>query len=158
MRITPLDIIQKEFNPAKRGRGFEPDEVSAFLEEVRETLEDLLRENQRLKDQIAGRDREISELRAREAEIQETLMLARSMTEELKGTARREADLLVGEAHLEAQRIVSSAHDEHRDLLQEVIRLRGRRNRLLAELRAVVESHRGLLDELEQSFNEAPGG
>ena len=158
MRITPLDIIQKEFNPAKRGKGHEPDEVSAFLEEVRETLEDLLRENQRLKDQLIGKEREIAELRGRETEIQETLMLARSMTEELKGTARRESDLLLGEAHLEAQRIVSAAHDEHRDLLQEVIRLRGRRNRLVAELRAVIESHRSLLEELDQSFTEGAGG
>ncbi len=158
MRITPLDIIQKEFNPAKRGKGLEPEEVTGFLEEIRETMEELLRENQRLRDQLSSKEQEVAELRGREAEIQQTLMLARSMTEELKGSARRESDLLVGEAHLEAQRIVSAAHDEHRDLLQQVIRLRGRRNRLLAELRAVIDAHRGLLDELDQSFSEDAGG
>ena len=57
MRVTPLDIIQKQFTANRRG--YEPDEVRAFLEEIRETMEDLLKENQRLREQIArhgGRD------------------------------------------------------------------------------------------------------
>ena len=43
MRITPLDIQQKQF-PMKF-RGFDVEEVYAFLEVIREEMEDLLREN-----------------------------------------------------------------------------------------------------------------
>ena len=60
MRVTPLDIIQKQFTANRRG--YEPDEVRSFLEETRETLEDLLKENQRLREQIARFEAEIAEL------------------------------------------------------------------------------------------------
>ena len=73
MRVTPLDIIQKQF-PANR-RGYDPDEVRGFLEEIRETMEDLLKENQRLREQIARRDAEIAELRESEHEVKETLLI-----------------------------------------------------------------------------------
>lgn len=148
MRITPLDIIQKEFGSVRRG--LDPDEVGQFLEEVRETLEEVLRENRTHQESVKARDREIESLRARESEIHQTLMLARRMTEELKDTSRREADLLLGEARLEAQRVLSTAHDEHRELLQEVIQLQSVRKRLAAELRAVMETHLRLVRELEQ--------
>src|SRR5262245_42709531 len=66
MRITPLDIIQKQFTPSRRG--YDSDEVRGFLDAVRESLEELLKENQRLKDLIAQRDREIAELRDNESD------------------------------------------------------------------------------------------
>jgi cell division initiation protein len=50
MRITPLDIQQKQFR--MKFRGFDVEEVYAFLEIVREEMEDLLRENANLKENI----------------------------------------------------------------------------------------------------------
>lgn len=47
MRITPLDIQQKQF-PMKL-RGFDVEKVYAFLEAVREEMENLIRENDSLK-------------------------------------------------------------------------------------------------------------
>ena len=43
MRITPLDIQQKQFKV--KLRGFDMEEVYSFLELVREELEELLKEN-----------------------------------------------------------------------------------------------------------------
>jgi len=48
MRITPLDIQQKQFK--MKLRGFDVEEVYGFLEIVREEMEDLLRENANLKE------------------------------------------------------------------------------------------------------------
>ena len=48
MRITPRDIEEKQF-PMKI-RGFDVEEVYAFLEVVREEMETLLRENESLKE------------------------------------------------------------------------------------------------------------
>ena len=119
MRIVPLDIIQKEFTSNKRG--YDPDEVTVFLDEVRETLETVLRENQKMKMEMSVKEEEIGRLKENESEITQTLVVARKFAEDLNGQARRESDLLLGEARLEAQRIMSQAHDEHRELLQEVI-------------------------------------
>ena len=110
MRVTPLDIIKKEFTPSKRG--VDEIEVKNFLEDVRETLDDILKENQRLRDLIGRRDEEILELRGEELSIKDTLVLARRLTEDLERKARRESDLIIGEARLESQQILMAAADE----------------------------------------------
>jgi DivIVA domain-containing protein len=155
MRITPLDIIQKQFSASKKG--VDTEEVTDFLDQARETLEDVLRENQDHKVALAERDREIERLRAAEAEIKETLLMARRISEDLQGTARRESDLVMGEARLEAQQIINQTHDEHRHLLKEVMRLRSLRHQLTSQVRAVVEAHSRLLDDCEDLAGETDG-
>ena len=149
MRITPLDIIQKQdaFTPSRRG--VDADEVRAFLEQVRESMEEILQENQRLRDQIARRDAEIVDLRGAESNIKDTLVLAQRLSEDLSRRSRREADLIVGEARLEAQQILRSVAEERRVLQTEVVQLQAARVRLTAELRAVLDTHLQLLERLE---------
>jgi cell division initiation protein len=147
MRITPLDIIQKQFTPGKRG--YDSDEVRAFLESVRESMEELLKENQRLKDLVATRDREVAELRDNESDIKDTLILARRLSDDLKRTARREADVAVGEARLEAERIIMAANDERANLQEAIVRLRSGRAQLITDLRAVLDTHAKLLEEVD---------
>ncbi len=150
MRVTPLDIIQKQFAPSRRG--VDAEEVSAFLDEVRESMEELLKENQGLRQTIASREAEISELRGAESGIKETLNLARQMSDELTRKARRESDLVVGEARLEAQRILMSVADERRELQSEIVQLQASRLRLLADLRAVLDTHARILDSYDSSI------
>ena len=147
MRITPLDIIQKQFTPGKRC--YDSDEVRAFLESVRESMEELLKENQRRKDLVATRDREVAELRDNESDIKDTLILARRLSDDLKRKARREADVAVGEARLEAERIIMAATDERANLKEGIVRLRSGRVQLIAELRAVLDTHAKLLEEVD---------
>ena len=149
MRITPLDILQKEFSSNKKG--LDPDEVKAFLEEIRETLEEVLKENHDQKSHIHIKDQEIAKLKESEDEIKETLLVARKLTDDMSTQARREADLILGEARLEAQRVLTQAHDEHRDLLQEVVHLKGQRLQLIAGIRAILDAQAKLMDDLEQS-------
>ena len=149
MRVTPLDILQRKFTESRKG--YEQDEVRAFLDQVRETLEDVLRENQRLKEEIQRKDSEIASMRDAESDLKQTLTLARRVAEDLERGARREADVLLGEARLEAEKILMSATDEHRVLQEDLMRLRANRARLSAELRAVVNTHARILDELERA-------
>ena len=152
MRVTPLDIIQKQFNESRRG-GYEPDEVRDFLDAVRESLEDVLRQNQRLRDEVARRDSEIAELRNTESDIKNTLMLARRVSDDMERGARREADVIVGEARIEAERVLLAVSEERRELQADIVRLRSSRARLLADLRAVLQAYSYSIDELGQ---EAP--
>jgi cell division initiation protein len=151
MRVTPLDIIQKQFGANRRG--YDPDEVRVFLEEIRETMEDLLKENQRLREQIARRDAEIAELRESEHEVKETLLLARRVREDMERTSRRESDVLLGEARLEAEKIMMSASDERREIQGELVGMRSQRAHLMGELRGIIETHLQMLNDLER---EAP--
>jgi len=144
-RITPLDIINKQFTSGRRG--YDAAEVSTFLEAIRDTLEETLKEQRRLQDSLREKQDEIARLRDNEDQIKETLLLARKLSEELEGGARREADLVVGEARLEAQRIIASTHDTHRDLLAEVTRLKVMRTQFVNEMRALLDTHQTMLNE-----------
>jgi cell division initiation protein len=149
MRVTPLDIIQKQFSPARRG-GWEPDEVRQFLDDVRDAMEEVLKDNQRLKDEIAARDADIEELRSGEGDLKSTLLMARRLTDDIHRNARREADVIVGEARLEAERILLTATDERREMQADIVRLRSGRARLIADLRAVLDAYQQTVAELER--------
>ncbi len=153
MRVTPLDIIQKQFTANRRG--YDPDEVRSFLEETRETMEDLLKENQRLREQIARFEAEIVELRSEEHEVKETLQLARQVKEEMQRTARRESDVVLGEARLEGEKILMAAADERKDIQGELVRLRSQKAQMLGEMRGIVDTHIRLLDDLDSEANAA---
>lgn len=146
MSITPIEIIKRQFNEQRRG--YDVDEVELFREETREALEQALEEARRLRDALRQREQAVADLKKEQAEIKETLIMARRLSEELEAGARREADLVVGEARLEAQRIISASNDEHHDVSAEVVHLKGQRARLKAELRAVLEAHTSLLNDL----------
>ena len=89
MRITPLDIQQKQF-PTKF-RGFDVDEVYSFLELVREEMEELLRENASLKEQLSRADSQLQEYNNMSITLRETLMTTQQIVEDYKTNSRREA-------------------------------------------------------------------
>lgn len=153
MALSPLDVLQKQFGPARKG-GYEPDEVHRFLDDVRESWEGALREGARLRDEVRHRDDEIARLRGEQDEIKETLLLARRLSVDLESHARREVDLVLGEARLEAERILATAHEERRALQEDVLRLKAARLQHLTQLRALLEAQGRLLDELDA--NNAP--
>jgi cell division initiation protein len=147
MRVTPLDIIQKDFEKVRRG--YAPDDVKAFLDEVRESLEEVLKENQQLKDLLVARQGEIETLRESELGIKDTLLLARQLAADVRRAAHREADVIVGEARIEAEQILATAHDEHRRTMEQIMRLRAIRQHYFANMRALVESQGKILTEIE---------
>ena len=62
MKITPLDIQQKQFPVKFRGFGIE--EVDSFLELVREEFEELLRENSKLREEFRRMENQLKEYKA----------------------------------------------------------------------------------------------
>ena len=156
MRVTPLDIIQKQFTQSRRG--YESEEVRQFLDDVRDSLEEGLKENQRLRDELRRRDEEIEELRSKESDIKETLLLARRVSSDMQRGARREADVIVGEARLESEKILMSAADERRDLQGEIVHMRGQRARLLGDMRSVLQTYGQMLDEIVDMTNSDKSG
>ena len=148
MPLTPLDILQKQFSPARKA-GLEPDEVQRFLDEVREAWDGTLKENLRLREEVRGRDDLILRLRGEQDEIKDTLLLARRMSVDMENTARREMDVLLGEARLESERILSSAHGEQRALQEELVKLKSARLHHIAQMRALIDAHGRMLDELD---------
>ena len=153
MKITPLDVDQQQFQ--RVFRGCDPDEVHRFLDLVSREMEELLRENNGLKEEIRRKEAQISEFREHESQLREALVSAGRMTDEIKESARKEAELVAAEAQLKAQKIVLDAQERSVSLNGEIGDLRRQKARLLIEIRSILESHRRLLETQEDIDRDA---
>ena len=155
MRITPLDIQQKQF-PMKL-RGFDVEEVYAFLEVIREEMEDLLRENANLKESIQRLDNQMKEYRDMETTLRETLLTAQQLVEDYKMNARKEAELVVREAELRSDTLLKEAQEKVIKIHEDIVDLKGIRRHFKEEVKRLVESHLRMLEfdkERGQEDNE----
>ncbi len=74
MKITPMDIQQQQFTV--RFRGFDIQEVDSFLETVANELEELIKKNNELKEELERKEARIWEYQNMEKTLKETLMLS----------------------------------------------------------------------------------
>ena len=144
MRITPLDIQQKQF-PMKF-RGFDVEEVYAFLEVIREEMEDILRENASLKENVYRLENQIKEFKDMETTLRETLMTAQQMVEDYKTNARKEAELLVKEAEMKTDTMLKEAQEKVIKIHEDIVDLKGIRRHFKEELKRLIESHLKMLE------------
>ena len=156
MRITPLDIQQKQF-PMKF-RGFDVEEVYAFLEVIREEMEDLLRENASLKENVQRLESQSKEHRDMETALRETLLTAQQMVEDYKTNARKEAELVLKESELKADKMLKEAQEKVIKIHEDIVDLKGIRRHFKEELKRLVESHLRMLefDKEREEEDEAP--
>ncbi len=143
MRITPLDIQQKQF-PMKF-RGFDVEEVYAFLEVIREEMEELLRENANLKENVQRTEVQIREFKDMETTLRETLMTAQQMVEEYKINARKEAELLIREAEFRAENMIKESHEKVIKIHEDITDMKGIRRHFKEELKRLIENHLTML-------------
>ena len=155
MRITPLDIQQKQF-PMKF-RGFDIEEVYAFLEIIREEMEDLLRENASVKENLQRLENQIKEYRDMETTLRETLLTAQQLVEDYKTNARKEAELVVREAELKADSVLKEAQEKVIKIHEDIVDLKGIRRHFKEEIKRMVESHMKML-EFDKEREEEEGG
>jgi cell division initiation protein len=155
MRITPLDIQQKQF-PMKF-RGFDIEEVYAFLEIIREEMEDLLRENASVKENVQRLENQIKEYRDMETTLRETLLTAQQLVEDYKTNARKEAELVVREAELKADSVLKEAQEKVIKIHEDIVDLKGIRRHFKEEIKRMVESHMKML-EFDKEREEEEGG
>jgi cell division initiation protein len=144
MEISPLEITQREFG--KKMRGLDPEEVHTFLEQMAEEMTRLL---QQVNDQTAliqRLDAQVKGYQEREDSLRNTLVTAQKMTEEIKGSAKREADLIMKEAELRAETLLEQAHQKLAQVQAEIAELRRQRDLFTAKLRGLLKTHLDLLE------------
>ncbi|HEY7724036.1 MAG TPA: DivIVA domain-containing protein [Anaeromyxobacteraceae bacterium] len=144
MRITPLDITQKGF--ARRIRGYDREEVAAFLSLVASEFEALVKEVQSLREDVARMDEEIAGLRGRERALQETMVTAQKACEDIRETSRKEGEIAIAEAEVQAEKIVQAAHAKFLKIVDDIAELKRQRTTFEARVRSTVEAHLKLLE------------
>lgn len=107
MKITPLEIRQKSFE--RTMRGFDKDEVTAFLVTLSQEWERLLDETKELRIKYESSEKEVSKLREVESSLYKTLKTAEDTGANLIGQANKTAELHLKETQLKAEAILNEA-------------------------------------------------
>ncbi len=154
MRITPLDIQQKQFS--NRFRGFDMEEVDSFLELIREEMEELLRDNANLREEARRFEKQLKEYKNIETTLKDTLISTQQMVEEYQTTAKTTADLVIKEAELKAEELVREAQDKVVSIHEDITDLKGIRRHFKEEVRRLIESHLGMLEFDKEREAETP--
>jgi cell division initiation protein len=154
MRITPLDIQQKQF-PVKF-RGFDEEEVDSFLELVREEMEELLRENSSLREEVKKNEKQLKEYKNIETTIRDTLIATQQMVEDYKNNAQKTADLIKKEAELKAETILKEAQEKVIKIHEDIADLKGVRIHFKEEVRRLIESHLRMMNFDKEREEETP--
>jgi cell division initiation protein len=140
MKISPLDIQQQQFK-VKTFRGLDPEDVDAFLQTVAGEMEELIRENNQLKEAQSRHNREMVEMAEKERELRETLLSAQRVIEEMKANARKEAELIVSEAELKSERIVADAERQLGELKSRIEEVRRQKIQFEMSFKGLLESY-----------------
>ncbi len=146
--LTPLDVRNKRGDFRKGLRGYEPQEVDAFLEVAAERLEAVVRENMALKERLAELETRLDRAESRESAVQEALVSAQSLREQVREQTEREAELRLREADQAAAR---AREEADRDAARIRAEARAEAERLRGESAKLLDTARRELDELKRS-------
>ena len=143
MKITPLEIRQKAFE--KNFRGYNQDEVNAFLQTLSQEWERVGDESKELRIKLEACEREVLKLREVESSLFKTLKTAEDTGANVIEQARQAADLSMRESQLKADAMLNEAKVKARNTIEEA---EMKSKQTLAEmedrLKAMVENYKKL--------------
>ena len=135
--LTPLDVRRYEFGRVLRG--YDPERVDQFREQVADELERLVRLNQELEQKARSFHDQLKSFRERDKALNEALVHAQQLRSELREQAEKESQLLLREAQQQADVILTNAQQGIRSLEDELAALDRFRRNYLAQMRVFVE-------------------
>jgi len=147
MPLSALDIKKKEFE--QRMRGYDADEVRAFLDEVAKEFELLIRDEISLEDELEETKKKLAHYLSLESTLEKTLLAAQQTAVKIEDQAKKEAELILMEVRLERDKML-------RDIPMEIERARGETVRLKAEYEATLARMKSMMDGFKK-FMEMMG-
>ena len=152
--LTPLDVRKKKGDFSRAMRGYDPARVDEFLDLAAERMEELVRENGALAARVEGLTDSLAEYRDRERALNDALVSAQQLREDMREQAQREAELIIREARGEAERLVEEARRQVSSAAEALRRLQGQRVRFLRLFRALVERQLADIAQEEERARE----
>ncbi|NOT74483.1 MAG: DivIVA domain-containing protein [Cyclobacteriaceae bacterium] len=160
MKITPLEIRQKSFE--RTLRGYDKDEVNAFLLSLSQEWERMNDEAKELKMKLDACEREVSKLREVETSLFKTLKTAEDTGSSMVDQAKKSAELYVREAQISADALLNEAKDKAKNTIEEADmtsrqmlgEMEDNLRELVNQYKAAESQRNNLLDDLKRLANE----
>jgi cell division initiation protein len=154
MKLTPLLIKKQEFS--KSVRGFNPEEVQAFLDKLSSEVDNLLRENEDLKVEVEELREKVIEFQKIEKNLQDTLIKAQESSSKTLESTKKQTSLMIKEAEIKASQLIENARENANEIRNAVSTLKEEKDLIIARLRAIVNSQANLLEGKVKEAGEEP--
>jgi cell division initiation protein len=154
MALTPLDIQKMRF--PQRMRGYDTAEVESFLSLVAEEVTGLLSQIEKAERENRYYRQRLEETEHREHQLQQTLLRAQKVSDEITANAKREAELLVKEAEMAADRMVEQAIAQSTRIESKITELRTMRREVQLKFKNTLDLFQRILEaEMEEERGTA---
>lgn len=148
MKLTPLDIRKQEFS--RKFRGYDPEEVRAFLQMVATQWEEIRDEHQGLNSKLGELRAKLDHYEKVEEALEEALRITRESSDKTMRNAEEKAQALIDKAEFEARQTEEHAQQTVNEIRRQASRLNDYRLELMARLRALLTSETELLAHYEE--------
>ncbi len=143
-----MDIRYQEFPTGLRG--YQKEAVRAYLAQVAEVLEGLIREKEELRNQVRALEEDNARLKEAEGELKRAVVAAERIARELKAQAEREAELIRREALAAKDQVLREAAEELKRLRAEMERAKQEKAFFVAQVKALFQGYLDSLRRLEE--------
>ena len=150
MLLTPENIQNQQFNV--RFRGFDVDEVDVFLEKVAENYLVLVKENEKLKNELAAIQGERDQVQSQERTFKNAIISAQTIADEMQAKAQQEAHVIKENARLEVETLLNNAKEEEVSLKEQISSLLLEKQKLKDDLTAFLMTH---MDRLHSQYPDS---
>lgn len=152
--LTPLDVRRYDFGKAMRG--YQPERVEQFREQVAGELERLTRQLQELESKAKGFHEQLRAFRERDKALNEALVSAQQLRTEIREGAEREAQLILREAEAQGEKALDARQAEVHRLEAHLDELERSRRTHLAQIRLMAERQLAEVMAAEQMGGQSP--
>ena len=154
--LTSADIHNKEFGWSFRG--YNEDEVDAFLDEIVNDFDLLVRENERLreeaelyqkrKEQFAQMEKQLKDtIEVAQKTADEVMENAKQRAEEMRRSAEEECNALRYQAEMETQQKIKETEDTQRQETEHYEEIRRQRRQFLIKIRSLLRTELEILED-----------
>jgi cell division initiation protein len=145
MNISAADIKKRDFR--KVLRGYDPNEIDAFLETVSSHYEKLLIENKNLSDKLKSLQADIEIYKDNEMNLQKAIVKSQDLGEEVLRNAKKKSEMIIKEAELNTVKIQQDFEEEIIGKKHELEEIKLKNDKLMDDVRNFLIDK---LNELEE--------
>ena len=141
-------------------RGYDPEEVNVFLDNVITKVESMVKEiekkdkqieeNSHLQEENASLKDKVNQFSAMEENLRKAILMAEKTSEQIKLTAYQERDIIVGDAKKNANRIINEALIKAEGIEKETDQLRRNMIVFKKRLKEALETQLELVEDIEK--------
>ncbi|MDM8266933.1 DivIVA domain-containing protein [Limosilactobacillus pontis] len=116
MGLTIDQINNQDFST--KMRGYNQDEVKAFIQEVSQTVQELTEKNNALQETVKADEEKLKYFTELKDSLNKSILVAQEAADKVKTNAKREADIMIREAQKQATDIVSEANEKSNQVIE----------------------------------------